>query len=82
MQAIARIKTSISLPSDLLAEIDATHKNRSAFFEQAIRNELERSRRQRHYAQELHLLSQAAANASASSTSDQPDLDDPGWEVA
>ena len=43
-----RVKTSVTLPSELLAKIDRVDANRSAFFERAARaylSALERSRR-------------------------------------
>lgn len=44
-----RVKTSVTLPKDLLADIDCADSNRSAFLERAARQHLaaiEKSRRQ------------------------------------
>ena len=40
-----RVKTSVTLPSELLVQIDRAHSNRSAFVEQAARAHLARLKR-------------------------------------
>lgn len=56
-----RIKTSVTLPKDLLDRMDAVERNRSAFIEQAARVYLANLERQRRNARDLQILN---ANAS------------------
>ena len=51
-----KIKTSITLPADLLASIDRVDKNRSAFFERASRVYLARLEKGRRDARDARII--------------------------
>lgn len=51
-----KVKTSITLPADLLASIDRTESNRSAFFERASRAYLARLEKGRREARDAQII--------------------------
>lgn len=51
-----RVKTSVTLPADLLASIDKVESSRSAFLERASRAYLARMRRRRRNARDLRII--------------------------
>ena len=51
-----RVKTSVTLPSGLLEEIDRVHDNRSAFLELAARSYLDRRTRTLREARDAEIL--------------------------
>lgn len=55
-----RVKTSVTLPSALLEEIDRAHENRSAFLELAARSYLDRAARLRREARDAEILNRHA----------------------
>lgn len=55
-----RVKTSITLPKDLLKSIDREDANRSAFIEKAARDYLWRLERVRRSAREIELINKHA----------------------
>ncbi len=65
-----RVKTSVTLPEDVLAAIDKVDENRSGFLERAARQYLARLNRALHekrdeeiYAREMEYLNAEAMNA-------------------
>jgi metal-responsive CopG/Arc/MetJ family transcriptional regulator len=55
-----RVETSVTLPEELLAEIDRTEPDRSAFFEKAVRDYLSRAARARRRAHDAALYEKFA----------------------
>lgn len=55
-----RVKTSVTLPSALLEEIDRAHENRSAFLELAARSYLDRTARLQREARDAEILNRHA----------------------
>ena len=53
---LVRVKTSITLPSDLLKTIDQTDSNRSAFIERAARAYLARLRKAQREAKDVAII--------------------------
>ena len=60
-----RVKTSITLPPDLLARIDRLDSNRSAFVERAARAYLTRLERARREARDIGLINRNAKRLNA-----------------
>jgi metal-responsive CopG/Arc/MetJ family transcriptional regulator len=60
-----RVKTSITLPSDLLASIDQVNANRSAFVEQAARAYLAKLRRMQRDARDIKIINANAKRLNA-----------------
>ena len=60
--SIVRLKTSVTLPDDLLEKIDRTNSNRSSFLEQAARQYLAYLERNQREKQDLTILN-AQANS-------------------
>jgi metal-responsive CopG/Arc/MetJ family transcriptional regulator len=53
---LVRVKTSITLPSDLLKSIDQADSNRSAFIERAARSYLARMRKAEREAKDVEII--------------------------
>jgi len=53
---LVRVKTSITLPSDLLKSIDQADSNRSAFIERAARSYLARIRKAEREAKDIEII--------------------------
>jgi metal-responsive CopG/Arc/MetJ family transcriptional regulator len=60
-----RVKTSVTLPEDLLSRIDHVEKNRSAFLEKASRAYLSSLERARRNARDLQILNANADRLNA-----------------
>ncbi|MGA2595258.1 MAG: ribbon-helix-helix protein, CopG family [Bryobacteraceae bacterium] len=60
-----RVKTSITLPQDLLARIDRLDSNRSAFVERAARAYLARLERARREARDIQIINRNAERLNA-----------------
>jgi metal-responsive CopG/Arc/MetJ family transcriptional regulator len=60
-----RVKTSITLPQDLLARIDRLDSNRSAFVERAARAYLARLERARREARDIEIINRNAGRLNA-----------------
>jgi metal-responsive CopG/Arc/MetJ family transcriptional regulator len=60
-----RVKTSVTLPKDLLIRIDRANRNRSAFVEKAARAYLARLERTRRDARDLEILNTNAERLNA-----------------
>ena len=58
---LVRVKTSITLPSDLLQRIDKAASNRSAFLEQAARGYLASMEKARREARDVEIINQHSA---------------------
>jgi metal-responsive CopG/Arc/MetJ family transcriptional regulator len=59
---IVRLKTSVTLPDDLLEKIDRTNSNRSSFLEQAARQYLAYLERNQREKQDLAILNAQATS--------------------
>jgi len=60
-----RVKTSVTLPEELLARIDRVERNRSAFVEKASRVYLANLERQRRNARDLEIINTNADRLNA-----------------
>ena len=58
---LVRVKTSITLPEDLLKSIDRADSNRSAFIERASRAHLARLEKSRREAKDAEIINRRAA---------------------
>jgi metal-responsive CopG/Arc/MetJ family transcriptional regulator len=62
---LVRVKTSITLPTELLKNIDRTESNRSAFFERAARAYLARLNKAKRDARDLAIINSNADRLNA-----------------
>jgi metal-responsive CopG/Arc/MetJ family transcriptional regulator len=71
-----RVKTSVTLPKELLLKMDRADRNRSAFIERAARAYLERLERTRRDARDLKILNENSEclNAEAEDVLEYQDL--------
>lgn len=60
-----RVKTSITLPEELLAQIDRVERNRSAFMERAARAHLARLEKLRREARDAEIINDNADRLNA-----------------
>ncbi|MGA2133806.1 MAG: type II toxin-antitoxin system CcdA family antitoxin [Bryobacteraceae bacterium] len=60
-----RVKTSVTLPQDLLAQIDRVDDNRSAFVERAARAYLARLERAKREARDIEIINRNAERLNA-----------------
>ena len=63
-----RVKTSVTLPKDLLTKIDRVERNRSAFVEKAARAYLSSLERARRDARDLEIINSNAEALNAEAT--------------
>ena len=62
---LVRVKTSVTLPQDLLAQIDRVDDNRSAFVERAARAYLARLERAKREARDIEIINRNAERLNA-----------------
>ena len=62
---LVRVKTSVTLPADLLATIDQVDTNRSAFVERAARAYLARMERSKRQARDIEIINRNAERLNA-----------------
>lgn len=62
---LVRVKTSVTLPADLLATIDKVDSNRSAFVERAARAYLARLERAKREARDIEIINRNAERLNA-----------------
>ncbi|PYT24099.1 MAG: hypothetical protein DMG57_30030 [Acidobacteria bacterium] len=58
---LVRVKTSITLPDDLLKSVDRSDSNRSAFIERALRVYLARLEKAKREARDIEIINSRAA---------------------
>lgn len=58
---LVRVKTSITLPKDLLTRLDRLDANRSALIERATREFVDRLERERRAAKDMEIINRHAA---------------------